>query len=571
MSGSMYGSPTFSPESLQMLAFRAGHIPGNNLLHEFVLDHSNPDHPCSKYSRAYIDCILQSMYDAPVNELNYEEYSPLHLASLKNNVLMIQDLLLCLHNRINVNINAELWGSPLCIAAKNGHDEVVKELLKAPRILVNEEARNGHDKVVEELLKAQGILVNEKVKYYGTPLHLAARKGHDKVVKELLKAPGILVNEKNKGGNTPLHSAAENGHDKVVKELLKAPGILVNEKCKYGEMPLHSAASFGHDKVVKELLKAPGILVNEKDRYENTPLHLAAKNYRDKVVKELVKVSGILVNENDKYGDTSLLLKARSGHDEVVKQLLRAPGILVNEKDECGNTPLHLAARNGHDKMVDELLKAPGILVNEKDKYDITPLHLAAEKGHDEVVKQLLRVPLSLIQTLIPIYAGAIKPLVWTHADTSSHIFGKDGYGEFAFDGEILGKVDYSKPASVAMVELSKTHATDLNILVLGPTTNVALAGALDREFFNRVKHIYVMGSSVAGVGNVRPGVEFNFAADPEANYILLNSTISSKLTLFPWETAVNSGYTNVRVISLESFNFYILKFEFLTKILLIR
>lgn len=171
----------------------------------------------------------------------------------------------------------------------------------------------------------------------------------------------------------------------------------------------------------------------------------------------------------------------------------------------------------------------------------------------------------------IPIYAGAIKPLVWTHADTSSHIFGKDGYGEFAFDGEILGKVDYSKPASVAMVELSKTHATDLNILVLGPTTNVALAGALDREFFNRVKHIYVMGSSVAGVGNVRPGVEFNFAADPEANYILLNSTISSKLTLFPWETAVNSGYTNVRVISLESFNFYILKFEFLTKILLIR
>lgn len=81
---------------------------------------------------------------------------------------------------------------------------------------------------------------------------------------------------------------------------------------------------------------------------------------------------------------------------------------------------------------------------------------------------------------------------------------------------------------------------------MLGPTTNVALAASLDPEFISRVNKFYVMGSSVAGVGNVRPNVEFNFGADPESNFILLNATTSSQLTLFPWETGVKAKFSLV-------------------------
>lgn len=82
--------------------------------------------------------------------------------------------------------------------------------------------------------------------------------------------------------------------------------------------------------------------------------------------------------------------------------------------------------------------------------------------------------------------------------------------------------------------------------MLLGPTTNVAMAASLDTDFMNRVKSFHVMGSSVAGMGNVRPNVEFNFGADPHSNFILLNSTTSPRLTLFPWEAGFNAKLSRV-------------------------
>ncbi|XP_065218457.1 nucleoside hydrolase-like [Planococcus citri] len=144
----------------------------------------------------------------------------------------------------------------------------------------------------------------------------------------------------------------------------------------------------------------------------------------------------------------------------------------------------------------------------------------------------------------IPIYAGASRSILRKKGVLSSFGFGEDGFGDYKFEDKILGEVDRSNPASLALIELSKTHAGEINILIVGPMTNVALAASADEGFMDRIKHVYVMGSSIAGVGNIAPGIEFNFEADPEASYILLNSTTSSKLTLFPWETGVNSGFT---------------------------
>ena len=54
------------------------------------------------------------------------------------------------------------------------------------------------------------------------------------------------------------------------------------------------------------------------------------------------------------------------------------------------------------------------------------------------------------------------------------------------------------------------------------------------------------MGGSVAGVGNIRPGVEFNFAADAESARMLFDAVTQAQITLVPLETSVNAKMTKV-------------------------
>ncbi|KAL5239766.1 hypothetical protein ACI65C_007176 [Semiaphis heraclei] len=142
----------------------------------------------------------------------------------------------------------------------------------------------------------------------------------------------------------------------------------------------------------------------------------------------------------------------------------------------------------------------------------------------------------------IPVYSGASKPLTGNH--TSDNFFGNDGFGDFDFNHEIIGDIDRSKHAAVALIDLANKYPGELSILILGPTTNVALAISLDPTFVDKVKRFYVIGGSVHGNGNRSPGVEFNFGADPESNSILFNSTKENVSLLLPWDTIVSTNIT---------------------------
>lgn len=134
-------------------------------------------------------------------------------------------------------------------------------------------------------------------------------------------------------------------------------------------------------------------------------------------------------------------------------------------------------------------------------------------------------------------------------ADTD-YYFGKDGLGDFQFKDKIIAKVNKSTYASIALIELAKLYPRKLSVLCLGPLTNIAIAAALDPTFMNNVKRFYIMGGSVSGIGNVSPGVEFNFGADPESNLIVLNYTRDytkqEPSLLYPWETVLNSEILKV-------------------------
>ena len=81
--------------------------------------------------------------------------------------------------------------------------------------------------MVRELI-ISGADVNDRVAKGGTPLHLAAYNGHSGVVRLLIEH-GASVNARTDAGITPLEWAQRNGHMEVV-ELLIANGATVDRK-----------------------------------------------------------------------------------------------------------------------------------------------------------------------------------------------------------------------------------------------------------------------------------------------------------------------------------------------------
>ena len=98
---------------------------------------------------------------------------------------------------VNVNTVDRDGKTPLCVAAWNGHLNVVKLLLKNIRTDVNKSDMVGR-----------------------TPLHLASHRGHGEIVETLLKDNRIRVNMADREGFTPLIEAAFSGMVEVVRHLL---------------------------------------------------------------------------------------------------------------------------------------------------------------------------------------------------------------------------------------------------------------------------------------------------------------------------------------------------------------
>ena len=85
------------------------------------------------------------------------------------------------------------------------------------------------------------------------------------------------------------------------------------------------------------------------------------------------------------------------------------------------------------------------------------------------------------------------------------------------------------KRRSLAAAHASRHGATTcpgLDILAIGPLTNLALAARLDHSFPATVRSLFIMGGTSKSQGNVprHPAAEFNCYADPEAAAIVLSS-----------------------------------------------
>ena len=89
-----------------------------------------------------------------------------------------------------------------------------------------------------------------------------------------------------------------------------------------------------------------------------------------------------------------------------------------------------------------------------------------------------------------------------------------------------------SQPAYEEILHQLRSHPPrTVDMIVLGPGTNTALALAADPEAFARVKNIIMMGGALRHAGNQTPKAEFNIYGDPDAGAQLFDLTSPSLKT----------------------------------------
>lgn len=126
----------------------------------------------------------------------------------------------------------------------------------------------------------------------------------------------------------------------------------------------------------------------------------------------------------------------------------------------------------------------------------------------------------------IPVAHGAIRPLMCNDpvSKTSSGTHGKKGLGSIELPPAQKTRFD-PRVASELIYDTAVECKGELELLVIGPMTNIAIALCNHRDLPGLIKHIWFMGGAVRG-GNVLPTAEFNIWVDPEAGHIVTQSGI---------------------------------------------
>ena len=155
--------------------------------------------------------------------------SPL-LAAVQSGHEEVVKLLLAVPG-IGVDMQKDDGGTALFMAAEDNHLGIVKQLV-----------RRGAD-------------VNLGLHTGETPLGSAAQHGHLEVVRFLLQAPGIRVEQANVDGMTPLCVASQHGHQDIVSLLLRN-GANPNRVYRFGFTQLHRSCLYGNEAIVRMLIDA---------------------------------------------------------------------------------------------------------------------------------------------------------------------------------------------------------------------------------------------------------------------------------------------------------------------------
>jgi purine nucleosidase len=151
----------------------------------------------------------------------------------------------------------------------------------------------------------------------------------------------------------------------------------------------------------------------------------------------------------------------------------------------------------------------------------------------------------------VPVYSGAEAPLLrklviadWFH--------GKDGLGDHGYKPARRR----AEPGHAVDALIRTVHENPgIELVTLGPLTNLAMALLREPKLAADVKRCVVMGGAQCCVGNVTPAAEYNIWVDPEAARIVFRSGLP--LEMVGWHLCRGDALLNQteidRVLALKN------------------
>ncbi len=180
------------------------------------------------------------------------------------------------------------------------------------------------------------------------------------------------------------------------------------------------------------------------------------------------------------------------------------------------------------------------IMALKHNNFDVKAITTVAGNVDLQQATQNALYTVELCNKNIPVYKGSSKPIK-RKLETSKFFHGKDGLGD---TGPYIPKLKEQKENAIdKIVSLINSNPNEIEIIAIGPLTNIAKVFDKDPSTINKLKSLYIMGGIGEGKGNITHHAEFNFWVDPDAADVVLNSNI--KVHLIAWDTTQIYGYIN--------------------------
>jgi purine nucleosidase len=156
--------------------------------------------------------------------------------------------------------------------------------------------------------------------------------------------------------------------------------------------------------------------------------------------------------------------------------------------------------------------------------------------GLDAATRNILTVLEVAGVAHVPVHKGAGRPLTQPVID-AKYIHGEDGLGGAPRPATIPEAAsDDAIGFLISTFRAAASTGDKVDILMIGPLTNLALALRLAPDIVNGIGQLTIMGATVYGRGNTTPAAEFNIYADPEAASVVFGAL---ETLVAPWEPCV--------------------------------
>jgi purine nucleosidase len=158
---------------------------------------------------------------------------------------------------------------------------------------------------------------------------------------------------------------------------------------------------------------------------------------------------------------------------------------------------------------------------------DVEILAVTTASGNhhvDQVCANVATMNRNMDTQHVPIHRGCDQGIIdaWKPCGWEGH--GKDGLGDSVnLKRDNLQKIE-SKHAVQAIIDLVLANPNEVEILMIGPLTNLGMAIRMEPRLPSLIKSVTVMGGTIGGKGNHSAAAEFNFIMDPEAADIVFKS-----------------------------------------------